>query len=313
MLDRQNMPKVSDSTVAYVAFSAFCILSSVRDVISEIVFKDQAYDASPIFVLFVYSVVTQCVAGTFLFANRSADDARKIISGHTADVVRLNVFTLAAFFFYFLAINSPLGAATNAFIDYGSTPVFTALVGALLAREELDRTFAVSATVSVIGIAVLGAPRIWIDQFSMLWIAGLTFSLLSSISSAFYRVYFRLLLLTGAPKSSIIFFRLFGVTFALGTMLLIRPDLLRLDLLPQIALVGFVGFTLPLFLTLTIIQNVTIRTFSMMLFLAPATTFLLSASLGYARFYISDILAAVLLVLGVVFHERRKGSDQRIN
>ncbi len=276
------MQRLEGRTIAYVAFGAFCALSSARDVISETLFKNHTYNASPVFILFVYSVVTQCTAGAALLVDHPFQRARQI-AGRKKYVLRLNGFTLAAFFFYFLAINSPLGAAVNSFVDYGSSPVFTAVVAALLAQERLDRTFAVSALVSLAGIIVLSAPRVYVDEFSLLWVAGLVLSLLSSISSAFYRVYYKLLLLDGMTKSAVIFFRLFGITIVLGAMLLIRPELFRVDLLAETAILGLVGFTLPLFLTMSIIQRLTIRSFAMLLFAVPALTFLLSASLGYAH------------------------------
>src|SRR5215471_4185545 len=126
--------------------------------------------------------------------------------------------------------------------------------------------FAISALVSLAGIIVLSAPRVYIDEFSLLWLAGLALSLLSSISSAFYRVYYKLLLLGGATKSAVIFMRLFGVTIALGAIPLVRPELFRVDLLAETAILGVIGFTLPLFLTLTIVKHLTIRSFAMLLF-----------------------------------------------
>jgi drug/metabolite transporter (DMT)-like permease len=300
------MQRLDRRTIAYISFAAFCVLSASRDVISEAFFKDHTYDASPVFVLFVYSVVTQCVAGAILLAGRSGQGAKHIVR-HGSDFLWLNAFTLAAFLFYFLAINSPLGAAINAFVDYGSSPAFTAIVGAMLAHERLDRTFALSAVASVIGIVILSAPRVYIEQFSFLWMTGLALSLLSSIASAFYRVYYKLLLVSGATKSSVIFGRLFGVTVVLGTILLIRPELFRIDLLGETAILGLIGFTLPLFLTLTIIQRVTIRSFAILLFSVPALTFVLSASVGYAHFFVSDIVAAALAVVAIVFHERPEG------
>jgi len=304
LLDFETMQKLGGRATAYVAFGAFCALSAARDVISETLFKDHTYNASPVFVVFVYSVVTQCVAGAMLLVGHPFQLA-------TASVDRgryfflLNGFTLTAFFFYFLAINSPLGAAMNSFVDYGSSPVFTAIVAALLAQERLDKTFTISALVSFTGIVVLSAPRVSIDEFSWVWLTGLGFSLLSSISSAFYRVYFRLLLVGGVTKSAVIFIRLFGITISLGAILLIRPELFRVDLLAETAVLGLLGFTLPLFLTLAIIQRLTLQSFAMLLFAVPALTFLLSESLGYARLFPSDIVAGALAIIGMILHERR--------
>jgi len=303
----EKLQRIEGRTVAYGAFAAFCALSASRDVISEFLFKSDIYEASPIFVLFVYSIVTQCVAGIVLLLNFYRRPGNVI--GPTKDVLWLNGFTLAAFLFYFLAIDSPLGAAANSFIDYGSSPAFTAMLGALLAHERLNLTFAISAFISICGIVVLSVPRVTVEQYSLLWAAGLAFSLLSSLSSAFYRVYFRLLLVRGMMKSAVIFFRLFGLTVALGGILLVRPDLFRSDLLLKTSILGLVGFTVPLFLSLTIIQRLTLRSFAILLFALPAITFFLSASMGYAQLFPSDVAAGALAIIGIVLHERRIPRD----
>jgi Glycosyl hydrolase 108 len=153
------------------------------------------------------------------------------------------------------------------------------------------------------------AQEIYRSKYWNLWAAGLAFSLLSSLSSAFYRVYFRLLLVRGMMKSAVIFFRLFGLTVALGGILLVRPDLFRSDLLLKTSILGLVGFTVPLFLSLTIIQRLTLRSFAILLFALPAITFFLSASMGYAQLFPSDVAAGALAIIGIVLHERRIPRD----
>jgi drug/metabolite transporter (DMT)-like permease len=303
------MRRLRGRTVAYFAFGAFCVLSAARDVLSETLFKDQAYNASPIFVLFVYCVITQLVAGAVLLFTRPVQALPGSVSS-TAQVIWLNGFTLAAFLFYFLAIDSPIGAAVNSFVDYGSGPVFTAVVGVLLAGERLDLTFAICAVLSVGGIVVLGLPRVTITEFNLLWIGGLALSLLSSLSSAFYRAYFKLLLTAGMTKSAVIFARLFGLTIVLGSVLLIKPHLFRSDLLINTCVLGLIGFTLPLFLTLTIIERLTIRSFAVLLFALPAITFFLSAVLGYDRLFPSDVVAGALTLAGVAVHEHRTSDKE---
>src|SRR5215469_2784811 len=96
------------------------------------------------------------------------------------EIVWVNIFTLTAFLFYFLAISSPLGAGLNSFVDYGSGPVFTALIGAMLLHEPIGRTFWLSAVLAVTGIVALNAPRVSFDNFSAIWLLGLGASFLSS-------------------------------------------------------------------------------------------------------------------------------------
>jgi drug/metabolite transporter (DMT)-like permease len=295
----------SSRTKAYLAFAGFCILSSSRDVISEIFFKDQSYGANPVFVLFVYSAVTQAVAGIALLIGFIFGATKPVLPLQRVwkEVLLLNLFTLTAFLFYFVAISSPLGASVNSFVDYGSGPIFVAIVGAVLIGEHLDKIFTWSAIAASVAIVVFAAPRLHEETLSLLWIVGLIFALLSSLSSAFYRVYFKVLLEKGLSKSMIVLTRLTGITVLLGAVLLLRPELYRADILAETALIGVFGVAIPLFLVLGAIQRLPVRSYAMLLFLLPALTYILSASLGYGRFYLSDLLASGLLLLGVTVHE----------
>src|ERR1043166_7203495 len=103
---------VNVRTFAYLAFFAFCVLSSTRDVLSEVLFKHGSYSASPVFVLFVYSVVTQAVAALILLiGNLMGQGSRASLWSVKNELLWSNIFTLMAFSCYFFAIQSPLGAA----------------------------------------------------------------------------------------------------------------------------------------------------------------------------------------------------------
>ena len=67
------------------------------------------------------------------------------------------------------AIRSPLGAGLNAFVDYGSSPFFTATLGAFLIQDRLSKWFAISACISVLGVMVLALPRLILVEFSSAW------------------------------------------------------------------------------------------------------------------------------------------------
>jgi drug/metabolite transporter (DMT)-like permease len=297
---------MSDSrrTTAYLAFAAFCCLSSSRDVISEFLFKDKLYDANPVFILFVYSAVTQAVAVITWLGGLIVGPAKPMFHLQVIgkEVLLLNFFTLMAFLFYFIAIDSPVGAAVNSFVDYGSSPIFTAIIGVILMGERLDKAFLLTATIAGVGIVVLAAPRLHVDSVH-LGILGLVLALLSSLSSGFYRVYFKVLLEKGLSKSAIVFLRLMAITLLLGGILFVRPELFRADILFKTALIGVLGFAIPLFLSLGALQRLAVRSYAMLLFLLPALTYALSASFGYGQLYVSDLFAGGLILLGVAVHE----------
>src|SRR2546423_14088362 len=150
---------MSERAIAYGAFLVFCILSSVRDTVSEILFKNAKLAASPLFVLFIYCVVTQVVAAIFVLRRRTTLFAEAARSANLkSELIFLNIFTLAGFLFYFLAISSPLGAAVSAFVDYGLNPIFTAIVSTFFLQKTLDRNFFWSAAACIVGIVIFGMP-----------------------------------------------------------------------------------------------------------------------------------------------------------
>ena len=309
MLEVIRTPNLSDRLIAYVAIGAFCALSSIRDVISELLFKGQAYKASPIFVLFVYSAMTQLVAlVVFALGPRASRPKLSELGEVKNEIIYLNLFTAAAFALYFAAIRLPLGAGMNSFVDYGSGPIFTALVGAQMLHERLDRSFVYVCIVSLAGLLLLNIPRFEAQPESAQWLLGIGCALLSSVAGAYYTIYYKILLVRGLAKSLIITLRLALLTVILGLLLVIDRELFRTDLLISTAIVGLFGFTLPLFLILNIVQRVTIRRYAILLFLVPALTLLLSILVGYETLRTFDALGAGILIFAVGYHEASIGS-----
>jgi len=101
------------------------------------------------------------------------------------------------------------------------------------------------------------------------------------------------------------------LTLILGFMLTINRELFRLDLLIPTAILGLIGFTLPLFLILNIVQRVTIRRYSILLFLVPALTLMFSIFAGYETLRPFDNLGAGILILAVVYDDVRAGFDRQ--
>jgi drug/metabolite transporter (DMT)-like permease len=299
---------LSDRIIAYIAIVAFCALSSARDVISEFLFKDEAHRASPIFVLFVYSAVTQLVGVVIFALGPTASRPTSAELGKAKnEIIYLNLFTAAAFALYFAAIRLPLGAAMNSFVDYGSGPIFTALVGAHMLHERLDRSFVYVCITSLAGLLLLNAPRIETEQASAQWLLGVGCALLSSVAGAYYTIYYKMLIVSGLPKFLILTMRLALLTVILAFWLTIDRELFRTDLLISTAILGLIGFTLPLFLILNVLQRVTIRRYSILLFLVPALTLLFSIFAGYETLRAFDVLGAVILILAVCYHEASIG------
>jgi len=285
----------------YILLFIFCALSAMRDVYSEFLFKGES-DLDPFYLLFVFSSITQIVSGSgvvFQYArhtDRKFLFSRKDING----LLWVNFYTLIAYVTFFLAIDTDAGAGIISLVDYGSSPLLTALVAVFLLNIKLDRIYWLGALVGITGILMLFFNRIGDYQgpISVLWL-GIIFAIVSSLSSAFYRVYLKRLLNRGISKLAILFLRLFGVTFLLAGYLIVQPDAIDLEILPQLILLGLFSFTMPLLLILSVLQNTDIRHFSLLLFLIPAFTYLFSALLGHTEFFFLDILAAGFILMGV--------------
>jgi drug/metabolite transporter (DMT)-like permease len=290
---------------AYIAFILFCMLSAARDGLSELLFKDSRFAAHPIFVLFVFSVTTQVIAAlvAVMLHRPHWPVGSASYAGVAKDLLNLNVFTLIAYVAYFYAISTPLGAGLNSFIDYGSGPLLTALVAKLLLGERLDKAFAVAAVVSSLGLLLFGVTRVELGATSLPWLVGVALALLSSLSSALYRVFFKRLLNKGMAREWTIFYRLMGLSVGLGVMLLLYSDYVQLRILAPLIVLAIVGFAVPLLLVVFVIQQFALRSFAMMLFLLPVMTYGLSAALGYSQPRLLDIPAASLVLAGVIFHE----------
>jgi hypothetical protein len=196
----------------YVLFVVFCLLSAVRDVISESYLKHETERSSVFYVLFIYSIVAQVFAAALILLRRG----RSISVGIKSVIWRrenilINIFTITAFLFYFLAISSPLGAALNAFVDYGLGPAAaTAAIAGLLVRERLSTAFFLSLVSSLFGIILFLIPRWEAQGVSILWFVGMTLAILNTLSGAVYHGYFKVLLNQNADRAEIMLLRLMG-------------------------------------------------------------------------------------------------------
>src|SRR5262245_22950238 len=131
------------TVTAYAAFLAFCACSALRDVLHEHLAKKSGVQAHPALLIFVYSLSTQIIAALVLLCQRCVS-APPVVPLRTVarDVVLRNAYTLISYGAYFWAISTALGATMNSIIEYGTTPLVMAAVGATLLGEHLDRRYA---------------------------------------------------------------------------------------------------------------------------------------------------------------------------
>jgi DME family drug/metabolite transporter len=106
------------------------------------------------------------------------------------------------------------GVALGTLVTIGSGPVFAGLLGAVLLRERLERSWAVSTGTCVAGLALLTLPQAGTGPGADRW--GLLLALAAGAAYAAYTVAAKHLMTTGAGSGEVM-----GAVFGLGGALLL--------------------------------------------------------------------------------------------
>ncbi|WP_459863808.1 DMT family transporter [Endothiovibrio diazotrophicus] len=298
---------MGSSALAYLVFFSFCIISGIRDVITEYLFKDEVWNSNPVFTLFVFSISAIVFVVLFLFINerRLGFDRFKVEKNTVVVFVKLNFFTFLAFGCFLLAIDSSFGAALNSVVDYGTSPIFTGILAAIVLGEKLGKVFWVSLFFGVSGILLIANSRVSFDvEMHASWYVGLLCALSSSLSSAFCRAYYKKLVDLGVEKLLILFWRMTGMVLVLFIFMLVYGDeYWRSDLLVITFIVGLFGFVLPIYLMLLVVQNFELKHVAVLLMLYPVFTLLFASAFGYYSPAALDMLGILLVLGAVLLHE----------
>lgn len=296
------MPRRPESS-AYIAFGLFCVLTSARDVWSEVLFKGSER-ADPMLVLLVYAVVTMVIALVVGQATRQPVLAARVGTRHLrAEVALASFYTALAFAAMFLAIASPVGAALSALIEYGAGPAMTAAAATLLLRERSDTRLVVSVLIGVVGTGVLLSARLTrLETTAPMDIAlGLGCAIVASFATAMYRVYYKRLLNAKLPKPAIVFYRMTMLVPVLAGVVAFREPVATVSIVVPAVLIGACGFALPIFLMLNAMQSLLLRRVALLMFLTPLTTFALSWAVGYAHIGWSECIGSVMILAAVLY------------
>jgi drug/metabolite transporter (DMT)-like permease len=288
--------------LAVLIFTLFCVLSALRDSLSEILFKGVDQQVHPAFSLFVYSVVTQIVSLAWIWGRKRKNTVTLELKDRVKPLFMLNVYTLIAFLCYFLAIGSKLGAGLNAFIEYGAAAFFVAILAVIYFKEKVDIYYwsiflALSFGLSFFVFEKLSMP------FDEQWFTGLLYALGSAFASAMYLIYYKVLLESGMGKPEIILFRLMGITLILGVYIAYNPAVASAGYLMELVVLGVFGFALPLFLIIYLVEILAVRHLGLYLFAAPAMTYYFSWSLGYVDLRMLDLVGAAIIFSALLVNE----------
>jgi len=286
----------------WAAIVLFCICSAARDVASERLFREGEVRAD-VLVFGVFGTAAALAAVSLgpralwdagVRATRSRRDAR--------DLVSLNLFTGLAYFLYFVAISTPLGASMNIFVDYAMNPMFTAAAALVLLGASVRHAVAPSV-VCVVGMLAFVQPAVSLDRGILL---GVVAAVGSAAAAGVYRVNNKALLDRGWGKRELVFLRLQLLILTLG-LYLSMADAHALVGAPwgRLVVLGALGAFLPLVLFQVALQQLPIVTLAMALFGVPIVTATAAWLVGAGPLSWSQVPGAALILLGVGLYERR--------
>nr|VFJ72353.1 MAG: EamA domain-containing membrane protein RarD [Candidatus Kentron sp. FW] len=293
-----------------------------RDVLSEeFLFSKTGVSIDPIELLFYFAVIAQLFFVAILLWRRPRFIRDLDLASRTwGTIFILNLATLIAFGAFFFSVSSAFGAGLNAFVFYGTAPIFTALIGWFMLEERLSSRFWSAVFLGILGIFAFAFERVDLNsEFSNSWFWGLAASLTSSLFAGIYRVSSKRLLNIGFARETVLAVRLLAIiVFCGGYILIVEPTGKSVGLIGEgrylwysmIVALGLFGFALPLYLAMTVLKNVRVRYYGLLFFLVPIFTYMGSAISGKTDPQWYDLIGA--LCIFAVFWIYREPVAQRV-
>jgi len=287
----------------------FAALSAGRDVFAKELFKQSKM--RPAFATFFICIVswiifyvTASVArkGPYLF-----DDFRRASREIKVLVYWSNVLTLIGFLTALMAIDAT-NAYVSALIDYGGSPIITALLAMAILRETSSRGALIGLSVSLVGVIMLvgglvGGTEVKISARES--VIGTLCAIVSAVAFGLNQVVNKRLVVYGLVREKLWLLRLPLAVVVLGVFAVTKgmPDL---DSWAVLVVWAAVGTTAPLFLLVFAFEHLRVSNIASFLFLVPLFTFIGSWSFrhfsdaGIALYLISGFL----VMIGVFVTER---------
>lgn len=301
---------MSKKVLPVLALICFCSTTAVRDVLMEYLFGKNAYgEVSPQLTLFLFCIVAQVCCLLYLGLRGQLP---KILSPlKSSKPVRQsllwnNIFTLMAFLTYFLAIESPIGAGLNSLIAYATCPIFTVLAAAVFSGLKVDKKFVGTSVFCLAGISLFFIPRISLAENQSSLFLGLFFCMAGAFAGGFFRYYNKTLLESGLEKIPLLFNRLILCSIVLGVWSFDELMATSYGLMGVVGLAGFLGFFIPLSLTLYIIQKLNIKSYVLYMYMTPILTYFLSSFVGKTTMLPLDLIAGGFVLGSLIYYEQKE-------
>ena len=293
-----------------ILIAVYCAMAAGRDACSELLLKE-VEPIHPVLLLWCYSLAGIVLGAVLQLASRGRVHDQPSGSGFAARrrvvtrLIQLNIVTALAYITAIAAIWSQLGAAFNAVIDYGMSPIFTLIVAFALFGEKLTVRILLSVVTCAMGIVLITANR---DLGSISEVGSFSFgvicAMISAVGTAFNINISKQLVAWGIPKSRILMYRLLLVFVGSSIALVFIQGAFTLRGVMLVSPLALFGFALPVYLLLTAFEHVRMRVVSLLLFLMPVFTYAFSAVLGFATVDLIPILGALSIIVGVLYSKR---------
>jgi len=278
----------------------FAALSAGRDVVAKELFSKSRME--PVFATFFISLVSWIIfyitasvsrRGVYLF-----DDFGRAPKWMKQLIYLSNVITLVGFLTALMAIEKT-NAYVNGLIDYGASPIITALLAVLILGERVSTGVFLGLIMSAIGVIILvtglfnGTDNSISQGNSIL---GTSYAVVSAVAFGFNQLINKKLVDYGFVRDKVWLVRLPLIVVVLGIWASIK-GMPNLDSWPLLFAWAAVGTTAPLFLLVFAFEHLRVANIASFLFLIPLFAFI--GSVAFGHFKGSSGMLAVYLVSGL--------------
>ena len=134
----QNQKKV----IFLMLFLILCLLTSIRDVISELFFNSTVHAFSPETIVMIYCLCAT-ILGLLIARIKNKLPSKQVVKDiyFWKLLIGLNLSSFLAYYFFFKAIEGPLSSGIISFIDYSTIPFFTAISASIFLKEKITKNF----------------------------------------------------------------------------------------------------------------------------------------------------------------------------
>jgi drug/metabolite transporter (DMT)-like permease len=291
----------------HLALLLFVILSAARDVFAGTLLRPG--DLDPVFMTWVFCLVTGilfwALTSVRLRSLYAFSEFIELPRKHRTRLILLNVSTMLAYVTTFVAI-SRIDPYSNSLIDYGATPIVSAILAAIVRQERIGSLGKLGMGIAALGIVILTRAISGTTSAQHLGV-GIACALLSCGFASWNNVLNKDLVTVVKPRERLVALRLMLAIVVLGAYVVGRGVPAGAPW-AMLCLVGLLGIAVPLYLVVYAFEQLEVRHLAMAFFLIPVAVFAFSVLAGLLHFSWASLAAGCIVVAGVFVAEKGEHS-----